>query len=84
MTPTNDPAFGELVRLNELRTDADIARLFPGEHSLTWEIRQHRAEYVAGGALFVVAGRLLVHPAAFKRIALAIGARAVADQKSTT
>jgi hypothetical protein len=75
-----DPSLGELVRLKELRADPDIARIFPGEQSLVWEIRQHRAEYVIAGALFEVAGRLLAHPATFKRIALAIGARRLADR----
>jgi catalase (peroxidase I) len=83
MTPGNDGLdLGALVRLSELRADPDIARIFPGQHSLTWEIRQHRAEYVAGGALFALAGRLLVNPTAFKKIALAIGARKVADTEN--
>jgi len=73
-------SLGELVRLSSLRDDPDIARIFPGEYSLTWQIRQHRAEYIAGGALFEMAGRYFAHPATFKKITLEIGARKLADR----
>lgn len=63
----------ELVAIAELQ--AQLVNIFPSMGSLEWELRQHRQDYVAGGALFVIGRRLLAHPATFKRIALAIGAR---------
>lgn len=82
MAPSDNdgPSLGELVPLSKLRGDIEIARIFPGEGSLAWEVRQHRTEYVAGGALFELAGRLLAHPPTFKKIALTIGARRLADR----
>lgn len=69
---------GELVRVNKLRNDREIAEFFPGPFALQWHLRQCRADYVAAGALFEIAGRLFAHPAKFKECMLAIGARNLA------
>ena len=74
-----DSILSELVRAHELREDPEIAMLFPGDGSLTWELRERRREYADAGALFLIAGRLVAHPATFKRVALAIGARRLAE-----
>jgi len=66
----------QLARISDLQSL--IADLFPSRGSLDWEIRQHRSEYIAGGALFEIAGRLLAHPTTFRRIALSIGAKRLA------
>lgn len=76
----NGPALGELVPVRDLRQDAEIAQIFPGPGSLDWELRQHRRDYVAAGALFEIAGRLMAHPPTFKKTALAIGARKLAER----
>jgi hypothetical protein len=72
----------ELVRISGLQ--AALKDLFPSEGSLQWEIRQYREEYVVGGALFEIAGRLLAHPTNFRRIALEIGARKLAARHGCT
>jgi hypothetical protein len=56
----------------------ELAHIFPSQGSLDWEVRVNRREYVAAGAIFEVAGRLLAHPPTFARTALGIGARKVA------
>ncbi len=49
--------------------------LFESIHSYDWFVRMNYDELVAGGALIRPAGRNLVIPAAFKRVAMAIGQR---------
>jgi hypothetical protein len=66
----------ELVPMRDLQLE--LANIFPSQGSLDWEVRQHRREYIDGGAIFELAGRLLAHPPTFKRIALAIGQRRLA------
>jgi hypothetical protein len=75
-TATGTRDADELVRIPALQ--ASVGDLFPSVPSLDWEIRQHRHEYVTGGALFEIAGRLLAHPTIFRRIALEIGAKRLA------
>lgn len=72
------PAFD----LGELRLIADLQKdliyLFRSRGSIDWELRTNRAEYVRGRALFEISGRLMAHPATFKRIALELAARRAA------
>ena len=72
---SNDQQIDELVRLDELQRQ--LAHIFPSRGSIDWELRMNKAEYVAAGAIVEIAGRLLAHPATFKRTALAIGARKI-------
>jgi hypothetical protein len=72
------PQLSELVPMRALQSE--LAHIFPSQGSLDWEVRQHRSEYISGGAIFEVAGRLLAHPPTFKRIALAIGQRRLATR----
>lgn len=74
------PALSELVPIRELQQQ--LARVFPTRGALDWELRVHRAEYVRGGAIFVVAGRLVAHPPRFERVALEIASRKVAARGS--
>lgn len=67
------PPAGELKSLSELQ--AELAHLFPSPAGLEWEIRMHKAEYVAAGAIFKIGRRWLAHPPTFKATTLAIGAR---------
>jgi hypothetical protein len=66
----------ELLPLNDLQQR--LKTIFPSLPSLEWEIREHRDEYVTGRALFRIGRRLMAHPDAFQRVALAIAARKVA------
>lgn len=74
----------EPPRLNELKPLRDahpeLQDLFPTSGSLEWALRQHKSEYVAGRALFMIAGRLLVQPSAFRAVSLQIGHRALAER----
>lgn len=74
------PRFDELVRPAQLENM--VKDLYPTGGSLEWGIRQHKREYIAGGALFEIAGRLLVHPQAFRRVTLEIGNRKLAARHS--
>jgi hypothetical protein len=58
----------------------DLQDLFPTIGSLEWALKQHKADYIAGRALFMIAGRLLLYPAAFRRVSLEIGNRALAKR----
>ena len=75
-------SLSELVPFRDLQRE--LARQFPSEASLEWHWRQHRREYVGGGAVFEIAGRLLAHPEKFKQIALRIGQRALTARHNTT
>ena len=70
------PRLDELIPMRELQKR--LAHIFPSETSLEWHLRQHRKEYIAGGGIFEIAGRLLAHPPTFGRIALEIGQRTLA------
>jgi hypothetical protein len=63
----------DLKSLPELQ--AELAHLFPSPAGLQWELRCHKAEYVASGAIVKIGRRWLAHPATFKATTLAIGAR---------
>lgn len=77
-TAASLPAIGELVPMRALQSE--LAHIFPSEGSLTWEVRTNRRAYVEAGALVEIAGRLMAHPATFKRVALALGMRKVATR----
>jgi hypothetical protein len=70
--------------LQGLQTLSDFqqanAHIFPSDSSLKWFWRVHRAELVATGAIVQLAGRVMVDPGAFNKIALAIGRRTVVDR----
>ena len=74
------PSLGELVPVRTLLEDPEVLRVFPGPGALEWELRQHRREYVAAGAIFEIGRRLLAHPATFKRTALLIGMQRLAER----
>lgn len=78
MFEAESPRLSELVTVRELQPQ--LAHIFRTPAALEWELRLHRAEYVEGGALFIVARRLLAHPPTFEKIALRIGARKVATR----
>ncbi len=71
-------ALRDLVPVRDLQRE--LANVFPSQGSLDWELRTHRREYVAGGAIFEVAGRLMAHPATFAKVALSIAARKLATR----
>jgi hypothetical protein len=70
--------FGEWKPLRAAH--ADLKDLFPTLGSLEWATKKHKPEYVAGGALSFLAGRLLLHPPRFRRVSLEIGQRALAER----
>jgi len=51
------------------------AHLLPSMESARWYVRQHRAELIDAGATLMVAGRLMVAPAAFDAFVLEQGKR---------
>jgi hypothetical protein len=69
-------------RASELKTvsqaQPELQDLFPTIGSLEWSLKCHKPDYVAGRAVFMIAGRLLVYPTALRRVALEIGNRALA------
>jgi hypothetical protein len=73
METATRPPIGDLKPLPELQRE--LAHLFPSPAGLEWEIRIHKAEYVAAGAIFKIGRRWLAHPPTFKATTLAIGAR---------
>jgi hypothetical protein len=70
---TGEVQLEELVPVMALQPP--LSNVFPTAGALEWNFRQHKREYLDGGALFQVGQRLMAHPATFKRIALAIAAR---------
>ena len=74
--------------LGELRTLADLqqelSHIFPSIGSITWELRTNRDQYLSGGALFEISGRLMVDPKKFKRIALKIAACRIRSVSAAT
>lgn len=81
-TSGNAPRADELVPLRALQSR--LARIFPTQGSMDWEVRNHRREYIAGGALFEIGGRLLAHPPTFERIALELGSKKLAARHSVS
>jgi hypothetical protein len=75
----NAPRLTELVTKQKLQEM--LAAIFPSENALDWELRQHREAYVAGGAVYQVARRLLFYPPNFERVALDIGRRKVTRER---
>ena len=76
MSKARSLALSELVPVKNLQRN--LPNVFPTRGALDWELRVHRAEYVRGGAIFEVAGRLVAHPPTFEKVALAIARRKVA------
>jgi hypothetical protein len=73
------PRINELVPVGELlQTHPRLQRYLPTKGSVEWAVRVHRHDYIAGRALFEIAGRLLVHPARFEHVTLEIGTRTLA------
>lgn len=62
------PPLEELVRLGDLQ--GQMENVFPTRGSLEWELKCRRDAYIERGALVEIAGRMLAHPARFKRIAV--------------
>lgn len=56
----------EFAPLDALWSGAKPA--FPSEQSARWAVRQHRRALADGGALALVRGRILVHPARFAEV----------------
>lgn len=54
------------------------AHIFGSAGSLTWFIRQNRAELLEAGALVQIAGRCLIHGPTFTNKAMEIGRRTAA------
>jgi hypothetical protein len=71
----------ELVPLGELLPKLP-PNLYGSRGSAEWAYRMHRERFIAGGAVFLIAGRLLVHPPSFARVALEIGAEDPARRHS--
>jgi hypothetical protein len=72
-----DVKLADLVPMAELHSKLPT-NLYASQDSVEWAYRVHRAQFIAGGAVFLVAGRLLAYPARFARVALEIGAAALA------
>ena len=70
----------ELVLLGELHEHPRLKQLLPSKSSAEWAVRTHRAEYIAGGAVYEIFGRLLAHPGHFERVTLEIGSRTLAQR----
>ncbi|HMM87072.1 MAG TPA: hypothetical protein PKC53_16505 [Azohydromonas sp.] len=47
--------------------------IFPTSTSLEWHLRQHKPEWVAAGALLVIAGRRVVNPVLADELVLRAG-----------
>jgi uncharacterized membrane protein (UPF0136 family) len=73
-----EPRISELKQAEE--TQAELADLFPTVGSMGWFEKQHKRELIAGGALYMIAGRLLRLPSAYRRVALEVGSRALAER----
>ena len=56
------PPIGELKPVSDLHVE--LAHLFPSAAGLEWEIRTHKAQYVAAGALLKIGRRWMAHPRA--------------------
>jgi len=54
--------------------------VFPSLHSLSWFIRQNRAELVDQRALLMPAGKKLIAPSNFDRVVGDVGARLAASR----
>jgi hypothetical protein len=74
------PRLTELVTKQKLQEM--LSAIFPSENALDWELRQHRAAYVEGGAMYQVARRLLFYPPNFERVALDIGRKKLSRERS--
>lgn len=66
----------ELCSVRELQSK--LATVFPTQGSMDWALRIHKKEYIAGGALFEIGGRLLAHLPTFERLTIEIGAKKLA------
>jgi hypothetical protein len=75
---TEEPRISELKSIS--KAQPELHDLFPTLGSIEWAVKCHKPEYIAGKALFMIAGRLLVHPQAFRRVSLEIGSRALAER----
>jgi hypothetical protein len=62
----------EFVPMDQLQLK--LSNIYQSRGSLEWAWRKHREQFISGGAVFEIAGRLLAHPATFARVALEIGA----------
>jgi hypothetical protein len=71
----------DLLQLRPLKEYGnDRAHVFPSPTSMTWFVRKHRQELIAGGALLMIAGRWYVNPEKFDGFVLEEGARAAAKR----
>lgn len=72
------------LQINELVTPRELQKMvpaiFPSPGSLDWELRTNRAEYISGGAMMEIGGRLLLHPKRFCDISMRIGAARLAKR----
>jgi hypothetical protein len=72
----------EFVSLDALQEQ--LKTFFPSDTSLSWHLRQHRAEYITAGAIIVIGRRVFAHPEKFKRTMPEVAARAAAKRMSET
>jgi hypothetical protein len=79
-TTTPAPRLDELVQARELHKSECVSKVFSTAGRVEWELRMHRRDYIEGGALFEIGGRLMVHPERFSKVALSIGARKAAGR----
>lgn len=73
------PVLGEFHPLESLWTVTDVSALFRSEQSARWFLRSHRSALVAGRAIAIHAGRMLVHPQRFTDVAMAVALRLAED-----
>lgn len=71
-------AFDGLQNLADFQ--AANASIFPSLASLRWFYAKNRAALISGGAVTMIAGRLLVNAEAFARLAIEIGNKAAAQR----
>jgi len=74
----------ESTSLAHLKTPDEYRALreniFPSDTALRWQIRQHREELMARGALVVLRGRLFIHDSQFDKLIQEIGARPISKR----
>lgn len=72
-SPPSDP-LASLLTLQAAQ--ARWSHLFPSVDSLRWQLKKHREMLIAHEAVFVIAGRIYLHPERFPAACFVLGAEA--------
>lgn len=72
------PPLGEYRQWSELRPE--LANIFPSLGALEWDLRVHRRELIAAGALIEIGRRFLLHRGLYEKNLLERGMRRAAER----